>query len=591
MSAFLFILGIAILLIVLLRKDKNTFVPRSKKVLKDDPPKVNESRTIVEPQKLTITRSKLFHRKTYVRGKLTAKYYGELDIVKDSEEYVREKYYDFTLYDATITEAKFRKNNDGPFPEFNNEDLFPGNIQPNPLPCTISYEGIEGVFTVSLRDLKLANVFIDPLLHQVEDDEVFGTLTADITGYLLEEFTEETTEEIELPRNEPVTHLQHAVSAVPSLYKTTEKTGRTKTEGNYTWDEFYMSDRKARYWGSPKFTGRPESGILSGIGLLFGLLVLVLFIVALWPFSLIGILGLLFVILVTSYLSEVLVWIFRIVAGLFLLGVFLSIISEWMSVKKSRGPVFVKDEITETKVIRPDTLNNTNDSLIIHHRVWKDYTGQQYEGDIWVRKKDLQHSSNFKNLNISAVSSFTGYDAMLSELSQQDINKLAGVYQLFDSLKAINNIDSVRFAEIIVSFVQDIPYSLVLDKDCDPSLYRDRQVKEYLIKGEGDCYSNQRFGINTPLEFMVSLKGDCDTRTLLLYTILSHYGYDVAILSSELYAHSILGINLPFTGKSMSTGNRIFTVWETTAPGLQPGLLTEEISDFNNWRFSLQSKL
>ena len=86
-----------------------------------------------------------------------------------------------------------------------------------------------------------------------------------------------------------------------------------------------------------------------------------------------------------------------------------------------------------------------------------------------------------------------------------------------------------------------------------------------------------------------SLNGDCDTRTLLLYTMLSYYNYDVALLSSEFYGHSILGINLPFEGKKYFYNNQEYTLWETTLL-VKPGLIPNQISNTNNWRISLKSK-
>jgi hypothetical protein len=71
---------------------------------------------------------------------------------------------------------------------------------------------------------------------------------------------------------------------------------------------------------------------------------------------------------------------------------------------------------------------------------------------------------------------------------------------------------------------------------------------------------------------------------------LTHYNYDVALLSSELYSHSIIGINLPLEGKSYVYNNQKYILWETTSPNIKPGILPQEISNTNNWRISLKSK-
>jgi hypothetical protein len=63
----------------------------------------------------------------------------------------------------------------------------------------------------------------------------------------------------------------------------------------------------------------------------------------------------------------------------------------------------------------------------------------------------------------------------------------------------------------------------------DPN-YADNFIRNYLSSNDAKCDGYERFGINTPVEFIATLQGDCDTRTLLLYTILAHYGYDVALM-------------------------------------------------------------
>ena len=133
-------------------------------------------------------------------------------------------------------------------------------------------------------------------------------------------------------------------------------------------------------------------------------------------------------------------------------------------------------------------------------------------------------------------------------------------------------------------------YKVVLENGCDASLYNDPFTRNYLLNNQGDCDPNEKFGINTPVEFLAYLKGDCDTRTLLLYTILSHYDYDVALMCSEFYGHSIIGINLPINGIAYIYNNQRYVLWETTAPNHKPGIIPNEISNLNNWRISLKSK-
>jgi hypothetical protein len=374
-----------------------------------------------------------------------------------------------------------------------------------------------------------------------------------------------------------------------TLTRTNDKTGRKKTEGEYSWDEYWNSGKKTTYWGNPNYIGRNEIGCFSIIGPVLGIILALLFLVSIGPQGLIVLVIIAAIGLFIVYFSEIFKWIFRIGIVLLLLFAIFGLISALQSNKPASAKPFAKDETNEVTSTEQAKINST-DSLIVHHRIWKDYDGNRYEGDIWVTVRDFKQSSYFKNNLSIQSSSIIAYDKVLLDLKNQDSSKLYGVYKLLDSIRASNNQTDIQFAETMVSFIQDIPYSLVLDNACNANLYDDQFTKAYLLNQQGDCEGYQKFGINSPIEFIGTLKGDCDTRSLLLYTMFSHYKYDVAVLSSELYSHSILAINLPVSGKSFTANSKRYVVWETTSPGIKAGLIPEEISDFNNWRISLISK-
>ena len=573
-------------------KDKKDIVDIVQRPAKPIEPETEITEDSEGQKWVTVRHTKLFHRKTFIKGKLISKYNGELDYIKDAQGFVKEKYFDFSLYDAEIKDSIFRMNNEGIFPEFKSEELFPGTIHPSPLPCKISYQQIQGDFEVILYDLKLANIDFNKhrALHQEEDDQVFGTVEADITGYILEEFTEEYDEMVKVEEKEAIPNLQiQVLNTKTSIFKTSEKTGRTKTQGNYTWDEFWYSDKKTTYWGNPRFIGNRELGCFTGIWQLIGVVLGILFLFAIGPQGIIVLMILAAIILFIAYFFELLKWALRIAGLVILVFAIMGLISALRNNKFSDSKPFAKDDVKEVKIIERDRTGNS-DSIIVHHRIWKDYDGKKYEGDIWVRVKDFEQTGYFKNNLVIQSSSIFAYDKVLFYLIKQDSSKLYGVYRLLDSIRLGNNQTDIQFAETLVSFVQDIPYALVLDNACDARLYDDKFTVTYLKSQQGECDGYQKFGINSPVEFMGTLKGDCDTRSLLLYTMLSHYQYDVAILSSELYSHSIFAINLPLTGKSISANGKRYVVWETTAPGIRAGLLPEELSNFNNWRISLISK-
>lgn len=545
---------------------------------------------------------RIHERKTYIKGILLAKFNGELDYIKDLEQFVRERFFDILLYDARIGQVQFRRNNDGPFPEEPATAAYQGTIEPSPLPCTVTYEGIEGEFAVLLQDVRLYGIDFNKyrILHMEEDDLVFGTVEATITGYILEHFREEF--EVEVPvakmaytpaQSGEVEYSKTATSVEPDH----EYTGRTKTENGYRWREFWSAGRRTAGWGDPLYTGGKRLGCGDLVVISFSIFLGFVFLSALGPEGIFVLLEMAAAVLAVSFFSSL---IRPLLLGL---GAILLVVGvAAMTNRVIRGPdrhavAFSHDLPGETdfvvreRSVSKDSLSDKEyDSIIVHHRIWKDYDASVYEGNIWVRTRDMAQSGAFKNRLIVPGDPYRGYDGMLTALQANDRSLLPGVYQLLDSIRVQRHLYRIAFAKVVVAFVQDIPYSLVLDRDCNPDLYSDPFTRRYLQTADASCSGYQRFGVNTPVEFMGTLKGDCDTRTLLLYTLLDHYGYDVAILSSEVFSHSLLGIVLPVPGVTYSFNGKNYILWETTTAGMPPGVIAPSLNILSNWRVSLTSK-
>jgi len=551
---------------------------------------------------MTIERhQRIYARKTYVKGTLLAKFNGELDYIKELEQFVRERFFDILLYDARIGQAQFRQNNEGPFRE-EPATVYQGTIEPNPLPCTVTYEGIDGEFAVLLQDVRLYGIDFNKyrILHMEEDDLVFGTVEATITGYMLEHFREEF--EVEVPVAEmknaavqagAVEYTKLAVSDEPAR----SYTGRTKTENGYRWREFWLAGRRTPEWGDPLYIGEKRLGCGGLVGIVFSIFLVFVFLSALGPQGIFVLLVLAAAMLAASFFSgliRILLWGLGAILLVFGVAAITNRIlhgSERHMVAFSHDLPGETDFVVRKRSVRKDVSSDQEyDSIIVHHRIWKDYDDSVYEGDIWVRTRDMAQSGRFKKQLIVPPDPYRGYDGMLNALQANDRNLLPGVYQLLDTIRMHHHLDPAGFAKTVVAFVQDIPYSLVLDKDCNPDQYSDPFTRRYLQTIDASCLGYQRFGINTPVEFMGTLKGDCDTRTLLLYTILDHYGYDVAILSSEVYSHSLLGVVLPVPGVTYSFHSKEYLLWETTAPGMPPGVLAPSLNNLFNWRVCITSK-
>jgi len=219
-------------------------------------------------------------------------------------------------------------------------------------------------------------------------------------------------------------------------------------------------------------------------------------------------------------------------------------------------------------------------SILITSRSWQDFSYNQYCTNYITSEQSFDKMESLRN-NYEDTYSQTSeefWGRLYNELYQQNKNHLTGLLDSLDAIKTLHKFNNSDFANMIVTFVQDIPYAYILDQaDCD------EQESVY-----GGCLENIKYGILSPIEFLHTLKGDCDTRTVLLYTILKELGYEPKIAVSNAYEHSVLLLNIPSSGNDyVYDKSRKFYFWETTAPGWQAGILPPDMRDIGKWNVVL----
>lgn len=530
-------------------------------------------------------------RITFIKGEIKGKYRGNLLAL--TEEFYKTSFYEFEIYEAVVEKAITQKNQ--PFEVCKNE--FPREKLPETLKVTVIQ--FEKHFGINILEPRLCEFKSNPKYHQIDGNEIFGIFQGEISGYILDH--EETiVEEIEYyetlqPKPKPKPEKKCESNGI--------QTGKTETDGSYIRKEYYCKHHNDTVWDKWENivsnrhinSGIDSAGCFSSMASFFGLLLFIFFLFSILP-GLFYVVPFIILIILINVFAPYFKWIFRLI-GAFLLIAFIASIINSLGRSSSfipKPPVAVnetREEIVKEEV-KQDVENpeQSNDILIKKFRIWKDYDDNVYEGEYTLLMSKIRKSSYNKNYLSINFPNERGYDEMLYKIKENDKLHLNGVYKLFDSIGQANKMNQVQFAKMVVSFVQDMPYVLILDNACIASLYSDRFIKQYLRNSESKCIGHQRFGINTPLEFLYSNEGDCDTRTLLLYTIFARYNYDVALLSSEQYGHSILGINLPINGIAYKYQNQRYILWETTAYNAKPGILPNEISNLNYWRISLKSK-
>ena len=164
-------------------------------------------------------------------------------------------------------------------------------------------------------------------------------------------------------------------------------------------------------------------------------------------------------------------------------------------------------------------------------------------------------------------------------------------YSAFDSVRRAAHLDEASFANMVVSCVQSVPYFLVLDGACDGRQYLNPFISRFLDQCENDCcIGYSKYGVRPPAQFIGDLKGDCDTRTLLIYTILKKFNYNVALLTSLYYQHAVVAVHFHesnSTGIAMTIRNRSYLFWETTPAGFRAGDIPPAYQDLSRWTIDL----
>lgn len=535
-----------------------------------------------------ITIENLIERRSYLKGKFNGKFIGYLDFKKS--DFNHDNYYDIEILSGSISgnRGDLHHWKNGEPLDYKSVDEFLTKL-PDTLPLTLYYEdGTEKHFNVNLNEPKLSNYKLS--FQQYEGNKVWGTIDGEISGFL-----KHYDKEIDVVT---ITEEKDLVIEPKILkkVKTNKQTGKTEIKENYIRWEYYYSDGST-YWGEWKYQGSYNgfsfwNGLLSLLLLFYFLAIIIPIIVAGWRILLpiIAIIGIFYLLpLVLPLISIIGKWLIKLAAILFILFLLYGIytfntspIIENVEMKVTNDDL---NEITEIKP-NPDFIG---DSIISHYRIWQDYEKNTYKSYVRVNLSDFKNSNSFrKNIRYKLTSS-EEYNLIVSSIHNFDKSKLQFLYSLFDSLKVEHSLNNLQFAEMIGTFIQDIPYTLILDDNCSPHLYNDDFIIKYLEQG-GKCEGLIKYGLLSPIEFMGTLLGDCDTRTLLLFTVFNHYGFDVAMLGSELYRHSVIGINLPYNGTYKSINGKRYVIWETTNKGLYPGLFPREISDMRFWNVNLISK-
>ena len=181
------------------------------------------------------------------------------------------------------------------------------------------------------------------------------------------------------------------------------------------------------------------------------------------------------------------------------------------------------------------------------------------------------------------------YSFLYAKMVNLDQTKIDSVVAIFKDSVQTKKLSPIATAEMVVTFIQEIPYYLVHDRSCKEVLQNSGSAffKEY-HRQKKPCLSEVPFGVQSPFEFLHNLKGDCDTRSLLAFAILKKLNIPCSVWISQTYGHSILGVGLA-VGVGMYknvAGVKHYGV-ELTAKGYKLGAVSPSQNVTSNWDVAL----
>ena len=185
----------------------------------------------------------------------------------------------------------------------------------------------------------------------------------------------------------------------------------------------------------------------------------------------------------------------------------------------------------------------------------------------------------------NSVEFFTRYYNGLYQMDEQKINEVASIF--IDSAKK-KQMTPIETAEMVITFIQEIPYYLVHDGSCQKAIESGNDFVIDYHRDQKPCIPNVAAGVQSPYEFLHNLKGDCDTRSLLGHAILAKLNIASSVWVSETYGHSILGVAVPVGNGIYKEINGVkhYGV-ELTAKGFRLGMVAPEHARPGNWDITL----
>jgi hypothetical protein len=260
---------------------------------------------------------------------------------------------------------------------------------------------------------------------------------------------------------------------------------------------------------------------------------------------------------------------------------------------KKTGIVTIKKPLE----LKEKSTTKLKDYQVEKEIVWYDFISNLYEIRYNTRyfsylETKENHKKSEYNYRLKRVNIIEYYNKLYINLVEFDNNKIDSIATLFAKKSLKKNLTILQTAEMVTTFIQEIPYVLVHQNTCQ-QIIKYEANDSFITKYHSDkklCLANIPGGVQSPYEFLHNLKGDCDTRSLLGYAILKKLNISTSIWISKAYGHCVLGVGLP-------VGNGVYKpidglnhyAVELSNKGYRIGMISPYQRDISNWDIALYS--
>jgi hypothetical protein len=229
--------------------------------------------------------------------------------------------------------------------------------------------------------------------------------------------------------------------------------------------------------------------------------------------------------------------------------------ARWKAIKDSMQRINESDTL---KRWSPSDTTRNEDDFVTKNWTWSISNGRRYTLSFKIRRSDYTASVN-RRVN----SNLAGFE-LWSYMYQSDKNALSDMVRAYRDLIVREKLDYFSSMEVVVASIQSIPYTWVLvgDRYCgdrNPDQAGEIFPAKYCrprTSPSGCCDNVVPWGVFSPIEFVYSETGDCDTKSLMAYFLLEElsyllsgmgYQYDVSMMMGKVDGgyHAMLGVNLP----------------------------------------------